>query len=763
MEVKKLFLSLSVTVAVASMATAQVVPVPKFNGEGHTMERGTPVSFAGVKKLAIASSENLTADFSIKDASTETKVWTEGFDSSRVPSGWTIDPTTKVTWAIKKNTSSSFSQYDANDVSSLYVEGPIRVYEREISSATSPSIQVPASAMLRAYVYYSLNYDDMCRLLISVSTDNFADDITEVWNSRDGEGEKPSTWRPVAVSLADYAGKEIRVRFTYSYGSSDEIFKTGGYMGDFYIDGISVTAPGTVESVDVMTGEVIDFVDCSSDGVVSWEWSFPGGEPSTSTEKNPSVYYTVDGSYDVSLTVTDKSGSKATITRPAFAKVTGTEPVAHIGLPATFRYSATRLPMIAPLVPVTYTDASDGYPTEQSWVFTGVDTKANEVTLLDGPQVDVAYSFMHQQTVGLTVSNIHGTSSDLQEVSVEYSGTITNFRPDDVASVFDLEGRGEFPGTNSMNITAYAEKFSKPSRPIIVEGAYVYFTRAEAEEVIDQISSVGVHLYTSENGLPGKRIDSFWWSVFELDLPSVGNLVGTAFPFTDMPVVDDEFFIVVDGLPEKNETCTVSFAMADFRAEGNTAYMLKNGEWIDVSTYFPAGHNHTSYLIQPSIYHSVMAPATIGAEALVEFDHNGGTKDFELFSYLGYETPVATGADWCRVVNDPNGMTVDILKIECDPLPAGLDIRETVVMPTDGISTLEIRVRQTRNSGVAALCERADSFRIEGLAVSAESGDKVCLLNMQGVLVSEGTVATAPTPGYYIAVSGGYAAKVSLR
>ena len=57
--------------------------------------------------------------------------------------------------------------------------------------------------------------------------------------------------------------------------------------------------------------------------------------------------------------------------------------------------------------------------------------------------------------------------------------------------------------------------------------------------------------------------------------------------------------------------------MADFRDHGNTAYMLKDGEWRDVSTYFPAGANHTSYMIMPSIVHSVMSPMPVDREPLV--------------------------------------------------------------------------------------------------------------------------------------------------
>ena len=42
---------------------------------------------------------------------------------------------------------------------------------------------------------------------------------------------------------------------------------------------------------------------------ISYEWYFPGAEPSTSTERNPTVYYNSSGQHDVSLIVYNDSGN----------------------------------------------------------------------------------------------------------------------------------------------------------------------------------------------------------------------------------------------------------------------------------------------------------------------------------------------------------------------------------------------------------------------------------------------------------------------
>ncbi len=59
----------------------------------------------------------------------------------------------------------------------------------------------------------------------------------------------------------------------------------------------------------VCAGSTVDFTDLSVGLIDSWDWSFPGGSPSSSDEQNPSVNYSTPGVYDVELTVTDIFGN----------------------------------------------------------------------------------------------------------------------------------------------------------------------------------------------------------------------------------------------------------------------------------------------------------------------------------------------------------------------------------------------------------------------------------------------------------------------
>lgn len=63
------------------------------------------------------------------------------------------------------------------------------------------------------------------------------------------------------------------------------------------------------------------FTDRSTGNPTSWQWSFPGGTPSTSTLTNPTVIYKNQGIYPVTLTVTNAYGNSYN-TKTDYIKVT---------------------------------------------------------------------------------------------------------------------------------------------------------------------------------------------------------------------------------------------------------------------------------------------------------------------------------------------------------------------------------------------------------------------------------------------------------
>lgn len=83
---------------------------------------------------------------------------------------------------------------------------------------------------------------------------------------------------------------------------------------------ITVTEPILAPEADfaadqtiVNEGQSVNFYDKSLNNPASWKWVFDGGNPSTSTERNPKVTYNNANSYKVTLTVTNAAGNNTKI------------------------------------------------------------------------------------------------------------------------------------------------------------------------------------------------------------------------------------------------------------------------------------------------------------------------------------------------------------------------------------------------------------------------------------------------------------------
>ena len=67
--------------------------------------------------------------------------------------------------------------------------------------------------------------------------------------------------------------------------------------------------PDFSATVSTSTSDIsITFSDLSSKSPDEWLWTFEGGNPSTSTEQNPTVTYSSHGTFDVTLVATNEGG-----------------------------------------------------------------------------------------------------------------------------------------------------------------------------------------------------------------------------------------------------------------------------------------------------------------------------------------------------------------------------------------------------------------------------------------------------------------------
>ncbi|MEZ5148644.1 MAG: PQQ-binding-like beta-propeller repeat protein [Bacteroidales bacterium] len=76
-----------------------------------------------------------------------------------------------------------------------------------------------------------------------------------------------------------------------------------------YEGSYSLLAGFTANETEVCAESNVMFTDQSNGDISSWDWTFEGGDPATSTLPDPVVNYANPGIYDVSLTVSDGSNS----------------------------------------------------------------------------------------------------------------------------------------------------------------------------------------------------------------------------------------------------------------------------------------------------------------------------------------------------------------------------------------------------------------------------------------------------------------------
>lgn len=121
-------------------------------------------------------------------------------------------------------------------------------------------------------------------------------------------------WVRDSVSLSPYVGQSsVYVKFE----------SRSGWGNNLYLDNINVkytpAAGPPVASFSVAAtkcaGSPIAFSDASTNAPTSWAWSFPGGTPSSSTSQNPSITYTVGGTYTVTLASANGSGTSTPVSQ----------------------------------------------------------------------------------------------------------------------------------------------------------------------------------------------------------------------------------------------------------------------------------------------------------------------------------------------------------------------------------------------------------------------------------------------------------------
>ena len=498
------------------------------------MKKFTFVLFAALAALSVRA-QSLTASFAADEASVP--YYEMGWDSADEFATWTYQATSSSTW-IRGNRNPSFQSIDPDSKSSMILDYASGQYE----VATSPAIEILPNSTLEFYCYASGIYMVYGAWKLFAIVDGDMKLLIDQFSWAQEQGYDGPSWERFTVNLAEYSGKSVQFSFVYQ----------GDYGEDEAIDGFKVLQAndGDEAVININEGEMVHFRDLSTGSITSWNWTFEGGEPASSTEQNPVVTYNQAGTYGVTLTVGDGTATD-TKTRNAYVIVHAEAPVAHVGLPDGAYLSPWVMMFVPTNVPLTFKDASTGNPTSWTWTFQGTDVATST-------EQNPTVTYLQEGTYGLKLEVANDVGSSVDEyvnTAIQAGGEqeVWNIAPEENANLTMMEmgWYGNYAGTNWLGIGEFAEHFDAPAADAQISQVDVYFgktTTVSADADIEmKIMTAGA------DGMPSEVLGSTSLKAGALAYdPTTVN--ATEFVF-DAPVevpAGTEFFAVVGPFPNEN-------------------------------------------------------------------------------------------------------------------------------------------------------------------------------------------------------------------
>ncbi len=118
-----------------------------------------------------------------------------------------------------------------------------------------------------------------------------------------------NVWQPFNNGLPNVIVSELHIYYATGMIRAST-YGRGMWESGLYVPGSYPPLSAFGASANITCpGAAIQFSDFSAGQPTSWDWSFPGGNPSTSTQQNPMVTYNVAGIYPVTLITTNANGT----------------------------------------------------------------------------------------------------------------------------------------------------------------------------------------------------------------------------------------------------------------------------------------------------------------------------------------------------------------------------------------------------------------------------------------------------------------------
>ena len=540
-----------------------------------------------------AAAQALNASFGAQEAMVA--YYEQGWDSQDQFNTWTYTATSSSTWKLG-NLSKSFSTIDPSSSSSMILN--YNSGQNEV--ATSPAIEILPGSQLEFYCYASGIYLVYGAWKLYAIVDGSSTLLIDQFLWAQDKGYDGPSWEKFTVDLAAYTGKQVQFSFVYQ----------GDYGEDEAIDGFKVKQANTGDDavINIKEGESVHFMDNSTGNITSWNWTFEGGNPSSSSEQNPVVTYDKAGSYTVSLTVGDGT-TTSTVTREAYVNVEGEAPIAQVGLPQGAYLSPWVMMFVPTNVPLTFTDESTGNPSQWAWTFQGTD-------VLSSSEQNPTVTYLEPGNYGLKLEVTNDMGSNVFEVvntAIQAGGEqeIWNIAPEENGdlSMIEMGWYGNYGGTNWLGMGEFAEHFDAPLADATISQVNVYFgktTAASSDYDIEmKIMAAGA------DGMPGEVLGTTSLKASELAYdPTTVN--ATEFVF-DNPVsikAGTEFFAVVGPFPNDNGDDIAILLVRRGEGEKCTAYHFvydedENYNYLETGAWFKNVDDPISLAVAPKLKYNV--------------------------------------------------------------------------------------------------------------------------------------------------------------
>jgi len=347
------------------------------------------------KNVTVQSGSTLFSD-GFEDGNLDDWVLSE--DSSNLwRAGDDCESTASGDWQMTFSRASPDCDYDAGTV---------------VGSATTPTLDADGASELTLTFSHFFEVEDYSTSAYDVMTVEVSDDGGSSWSQVDQwDSTDPTNGAHTSKTydLTDHASTDTEIRFTFD--SQDDVSNDNP---GWYVDDIEVTAEGVDDSNN--TAPTADFTsscddltcdfDASSstdpDGnITSFDWDF--GDGNIGTGETTSHTYDSEGTYTVTLTVTDDDGAQDT--QQHNVTVSANDPPT-----ATFTSDCTDLNCT---FDASNSTDSDGTINSFDWEFGDGTTGSGEV-------VNHAYDAPGTYTVNLTVTDDDGAEdTESQNVTVD--------------------------------------------------------------------------------------------------------------------------------------------------------------------------------------------------------------------------------------------------------------------------------------------------------------------------------------------------------